>query len=322
MDYKDYYKILGVSKTASQDEIKKAYRKLAVKYHPDKNKGDKVAEEKFKEISEANNVLSDPEKRRQYDELGSNWNRYQQTGGAGGFNWTEYARQQQGGRTYQAYDFGDVFGGNTKSGGRGGFSDFFQNFFGGGFEGAGSRQASGFKGQDLQSEMGISLQDAYDGTTHIMNVHGEQLRIKLKPGIEDKQTLKLKGKGAPGVNGGPAGDLYLTVHVAPHQQFERKGDDLHTDLPVDLYTVLLGGKVTVNTLSGPVNMQLPALTQNGKVLRLRDKGMPRYNNPGQFGDLYVRIQVELPSQLSSEEKHLFEELKRLKEQKYAGTHSS
>lgn len=320
MDYKDYYKILGVSKAASQEEIKKAYRKLAVKYHPDKNKGDKTAEEKFKELSEANNVLSDPDKRRQYDELGSNWNRYQQTGGAGGFNWSEYARRQQAGRTYQSYDFGDAFGGGAKSSGRGGFSDFFQNFFGGGFEGAGSRQSAAFKGQDLQSEMAISFQDAYDGTTHVMSVHGEQMRIKLKPGIEDKQTLKLKGKGAPGVNGGQAGDLYLTIHVAPHPQFERRGDDLHTDLPVDLYTALLGGKITVNTMSGPVNMQIPALTQNGKVLRLREKGMPRYNQSGQFGDLYVRVQVELPSQLSNEEKQIFEELRRLKEQKYAGTH--
>ena len=320
MDYKDYYKILGVSKTASQEEIKKAYRKLAVKYHPDKNKGDKAAEEKFKEISEANNVLSDPEKRKQYDELGSNWNRYQQTGGAGGFNWSEYARQQ-GGRTYQSYDFGDAFEGAGRSGGgRGGFSDFFQSFFSGGFEGSSSRQSSAFRGQDLQTELGITLQQAYEGITHVMNVHGNQMRIKLKPGIEDKQTLKLKGKGAPGINGGPAGDLYLTVYVAKHPQFERRGDDLYLDLPVDLYTAVLGGKVNVSTLSGPVTMQLPELTQNGKVLRLRDKGMPKYNQPGQFGDLYVSVKVELPSQLSAEEKHLFEELKRLKEQKYAGTH--
>ena len=319
MDYKDYYKVLGVSKAASQEEIKKAYRKLAVKYHPDKNKGDKAAEEKFKEISEAYNVLSDAEKRKQYDELGSNWNRYQQTGGAGGFNWSDYARQN-GGRTYQTYDFSDVFEGAGRSSGGGGFSDFFQNFFSGRGEGAaGGRRTAAFKGQDLQAEMQIDLDQAYRGTTHLLTVNGQQLRIKLKPGIEDGQTLKLTGKGAPGVGGGAAGDLYLTVHVAKHPQFERKGDDLYMDLPVDLYTALLGGKVTVDTLSGSVNMQLPEQTQNGKVLRLRDKGMPRYNQPDQFGDLYVRVQVELPSQLSPEEKQLFEKLRSLKEQKYAGT---
>lgn len=328
MDYKDYYKVLGVTKQASQEDIKKAYRKLAVKYHPDKNKGDKAAEDKFKEISEANNVLSDPEKRRQYDELGSNWSRYQQAGGAGGFNWSEYAQQQQQGRgrTYRTYDFGDAFEGAAGSGGNGrrggGFSDFFQNFFGGGgFEGAtgGSRQSSAFSGHDLKAEMEINLQQAYTGTTHILNVNGQQLRIKLKPGIEDQQTLKLAGKGAPGIRGGSSGDLYLTVHVAKHPQYERKGDDLYLDLPVDLYTALLGGKVSVETLSGTVNMNLPELTQNGRVLRLRDKGMPRYNQQDQFGDLYVRIQVELPSQLSEEEKLLFEKLRNLKEQKYAGT---
>lgn len=323
MDYKDYYKVLGVSKTASQEEIKKSYRKLAVKYHPDKNKGDKASEDKFKEISEAYNVLSDPEKRRQYDELGSNWNRYQQRGGPGGFNWSEYARQQGGGAYQQTYDFNDVFEGAGNGGGRkGGFSDFFQSFFGGGgFDPAGGgRQTAAFKGQDLQAEMAISLEDAYRGITHIMNVHGQQMRIKLKPGIEDKQTLKLAGKGAPGIHGGTPGDLYLTVYVGKHPQFERKGDDLYLDLSVELYTSILGGKVTVPTLSGPVNMQLPEGTQNGKVLRLREKGMPRYNKSGQFGDLYVRVQVELPVQLSAEEKQLFEKLKSLKEQKYAGTH--
>lgn len=320
MDYKDYYKVLGVAKGASQEEIKKAYRKLAVKYHPDKNKGDKVAEEKFKEISEANNVLSDPEKRRQYDELGSNWNRYQQTGGPGGFNWSEYARRQ-GGHQHRAYDFSEVFEGASPGGGgrRGGFSDFFQSFFGGGFEGGGRQAGSVNRGADLRAQMEISLQDAYQGATHQFNLDGQQLRIKLKPGIEDQQTLKLAGKGAPGLSGGPAGDLYLTINVKKHPDFERKGDDLYTHAKVDLYTAVLGGKVNIMTLSGPVNMQLPEATQNEKVLRLREKGMPRYNKPGHFGDLYVTIQVELPGKLSAEEKQLFEKLRSLNEHKYAGT---
>jgi curved DNA-binding protein len=319
MDYKDYYKILGVEKGASQEEIKKAYRKLAVKYHPDKNKGDRAAEEKFKEISEANNVLSDPQKRKEYDELGSNWSRYQRPGGAGGFDWTEFSRQHRGQQGQRGFDFGDVFEGAGSGRRGGGFSDFFQTFFGGGMFGGGERRAEHNAGAHLKAEMEIKLEHAYHGTAQIITLHEQPIRIRLKPGIEHGQTLKIKGKGEPGVFGGPAGDLYLKVLIAEDPNFTRKGDDLYANLPIDLYTALLGGKVTVNTLSGPVSMQLPELTPNGKVLRLKEKGMPRYNQEGQFGDLYVTVQVELPKQLSPEERELFEKLRGLNAHEYAGT---
>lgn len=322
MDYKDYYKILGVSKTASQEEIKKAYRKLAVKYHPDKNKGDKVAEEKFKEISEANNVLSDPEKRKQYDQLGSSWNQYRQAGGdPSGFDWSQYARQYGGGAGGQTQyefqgDFGDFF-----AGGGGGFSDFFQNIFGGGFGQGGRRSgATAFKGQDYKASIEISLEEAFSGTTRSFTIDGKQLRLKLKPGIEDGQTLRLKGKGAPGPQGGQPGDLYLTIQVAQSSQFRREGKNLYTTVEVDLYTAILGGKIIVPTLSGPVKLALAPHTPNDKVLRLKGKGMPEYGRPSELGDLYVTVKVELPQKLSAEEEELFRQLRDLKEKKYAGTH--
>lgn len=325
MEYKDYYKILGVDKSASQEEIKKTYRKLAVKYHPDKNKGNKAAEEKFKEISEAYNVLGDPEKRKKYDQLGANWNRYQQAGGdSSGFDWGQYTRRS-GGRPSgggQAYefegDFGDFFGGGA--GGGGGFSDFFQNIFGGGFGGAGQAgRTAGFKGQDYRASLEIGLADAYRGGSFNFNLEGQQLRIKLKPGIEDGQTLRLKGKGAPGP-GGQAGDLYLTIRVAQHPQFRREGRDLYTDVNVDLYTAILGGEIMVPTLDGAVKMKLPARTPNDKVLRLRGKGMPEYGKPSEHGNLYVTVKVELPQELSAEEEELFMKLRDIKQKKYAGTH--
>lgn len=327
MEYKDYYKILGLEKSASQEEIKKKYRKLAVQYHPDKNPGDKAAEEKFKEISEAYNVLSDPEKRKQYDQLGANWNQYRQAGGrASDFDWSQYARQYGGGaargRGRQAYegDYGDFFGGEG-----GGFSDFFDNIFGGGFAQAGGRtrgrpRGGGFRGQDYTASLEISLEEAYKGTTRSFTLEGKQLRIKLKPGIEDGQTLRLKGKGGPGPQGGAAGDLLLTIIVAPHPQFRREGKDVKTDVEVDLYTAILGGKITVPTLAGPVKFSLPARTQNDKVLRLKGKGMPVYGKADEYGDMYITIKVELPQQLTAEEEELFRKLRDLKEKNYAATH--
>jgi len=307
MDYKDYYKILGVAKTASQAEIKKAYRALAKKYHPDKNKGDKTAEEKFKDVSEAYEVLGDEEKRKQYDQLGSNWRQYQNAGGGFGGRQQQYGGQ--GG--FGGFD-SDMFGG--------GFSDFFQQFFGGGGGGSfgqqGGRRGHGpSKGQDYEAEMEITLQEAYQGTSRLINLHNQQLRITTKPGVADGQVLRIKGKGAPAAAGGTPGDLYIKVFVKPDPNFERQGSDIYTSLPLDMYTAILGGDAHVRTLSGQLKLKIPAGTQNGKTLRLRGKGMPVYGKPDQHGDLYVKINVELPTHLSDEERDLLQKLRSLQQAK-------
>ena len=310
MDYKDYYSILGVTKSATQPEIKKAYRALAKKYHPDKTKGDKAAEEKFKDISEAYEVLGDEEKRKQYDQLGANWRQYQNAGAGGGQGRRyEYYGDQQGGG-FGGFDE-DTFGG--------GFSDFFQQFFGGGGFGgqhAGGRQgrARTAKGQDYEAEMEITLLEAFSGTSRLLNVNNQQLRITTKPGVADGQVLRIKGKGAPAPGGTP-GDLYIKVFIKPDQRFERKQDDLHTTLPVDMYTAILGGEAHVNTITGQLKLKIPAGTQNDKTLRLRGKGMPVYGKIDQHGDLYVRITVALPTHLSEEEKTLFLKLRELQQAK-------
>lgn len=310
MDYKDYYKTLGVSKTASQDEIKKAYRKLAVKYHPDKNKGNKEAEDKFKEVNEANEVLSDPEKRKKYDELGENWKYYQQSGDSGGFDWSQYAGQGNQGYTRHSYegDFGDPFGNQ-------GFSDFFETLFGGGrgFSSGtqkgrrGARRAT-LKGDDLNAELSITLEDAYKGAEKLFDLNGQSIKLKIKPGISDGQVLKLSGKGNPGYNGGTAGDLMLKIHVLHDPLFERKGNDLYTDLRVNLYSAVLGGKSSLRTFKGTINVNIPRESQNGKVLRLKGMGMPVYGKAGQSGDLYAKIIIEIPTNLSVKEEKLFKEL--------------
>ena len=309
MEYKDYYKIIGVSKSASADEIKKAYRKLAKKYHPDKNKGDKAAEDKFKEVTEAYEVLKDPEKRKKYDQLGSDWKKYEQSGRAGGFDWTQYAgRPGGGGQTFHFENMEDIFG----SGG-GGFSDFFNTIFGGGFTGQQTRRrARPSKGQDYRSKMNISLEDAYLGTTGILNVNGDKLRIKIQPGVKNEQTLRLKGKGGSGTGGGPSGDILIKVHVGKNASFERKGDDLHTELPVDLYTAVLGGKISLRTLQGSVNINITQGTPSDKVLRLKGKGMPIYGKTGQYGDLYVKLKIKTPTDLSKEELELFKKLQEIR----------
>lgn len=320
MEYKDYYKALGVSKNASQDDIKKAYRKLAREYHPDANPNDKKAEEKFKEISEAYEVLSDPEKRKQYDQLGADWHKYQQAGAGGngaGFGFEDFMRQQEFGggsggsrRTYTTYEgnFEDFFG-------AGGFSDFFESFFGGGGFGGQTRSKSGFggqqkafKGQDLKADFEISLADAYEGADKVINVQGQQLRLKLKPGIQNQQTLRLKGKGSKGMNGAQAGDLLLTIHIKEAPGYERKGNDLYVDMPVDLYTAVLGGENYFNVFGHQLKLKIPAGTQGGTVLRLKDKGFPEYNNPSKRGDLYAKVQINIPKKLSKQEKSYFQSL--------------
>ena len=292
MEFKDYYKILGVSKTATTEEIKKAYRKLAVKYHPDKNQGNKAAEEKFKEANEANDVLSDPEKRKKYDELGENW-KYYQSGNPPpneGFN-----------RGKQHYHYS-----SDDDPGEGNFSDFFESIFGNRFAGSGRGPS---KGEDYQTNVSISLEEAFMGTARLLEVNGEKLQMKFKPGTADGQNLRIKGKGGAARKGGVRGDIYVTVHVSPHPYFERKGDDLYCDLPVDLYTAVLGGKATVRTLKGTIQSNIPGETDSGKVLRLKGLGMPKYGKENELGDLYAKVKVVLPKNLTKEEIELFQQLK-------------
>ena len=302
MDYKDYYKVLGVDKKASQDEIKKAYRKLAVKYHPDKNKDNKEAEEKFKLINEANEVLSDPEKRKKYDELGENWRQYEHAGSRPGSNRPGNGR---GGPFYYEGDLNDIFG---QGGGGSGFSDFFEQFFGRGAGGRRSGRTTDFKGQDYESEMEITLEEAYHGTSRLIQLENEKLRITTKPGAYDDQLLRIRGKGGKG-NRDNHGDLYVRIRVAPHPRFIRKGDDLHTMHTIDLYTAVLGGSTIVETLSGQVKVKIPAGTENNKTIRIKGKGMPVYGKPNVYGDLYVQLEVHIPEKLTDKQRALFEQLK-------------
>jgi len=299
MEYKDYYQILGVDKNASQDEIKKAYRKLAVKYHPDKNQGNKTAEEKFKEISEANEVLGDPEKRKQYDKLGANWKQYQHAG---------FDNRTYGGDRSRTYSYG---GGDSDFFGGSGFSDFFESFFGRGsqfrsrgFENTGFE----FPPSDLTGEISITLEEAFHGTERLIDLGGEKINVKIKPGAYDGLTLRAKGKGQKSPSG-KAGDLHLNIKVLPHPMYERKGNDLHMEASVDLFTALLGGKQEVQTLSGKINITLTEGSQNGKVVRLKGKGMPIYGKNGQHGDLYLKLMVKLPAHLTAHQKQLLHKLK-------------
>ncbi|MDD3637392.1 MAG: J domain-containing protein [Bacteroidales bacterium] len=298
MEYKDYYKVLGIDRKATAEQIKKQYRKLAVKYHPDKNPGDKAAEERFKEISEAYEVLGNAEKRKKYDDLGANWKQYQQQGfeGFGGFG---------GGRSYgRQQGFDEFFGGQS------GFSDFFDAFFGGGFGagtfGGSSRQRQKVKGQDIMAAISLSLQDAYAGSTQLINLNGKHLRLKIKPGVKDGQTLRIKGKGQESPFGGAAGDLLLNVQVKPQNGFIREGDDLIADFPVDIYTAALGGKLPFKTLKGIVQVPVKAGQQNGSVLRLKGLGMPVYGED-RFGNLLLKVQLRLPEPISAAEKELLKQ---------------
>jgi curved DNA-binding protein len=312
MEYKDYYKILGVEKTASQDELKKKYRKLAQKYHPDRNPDNKQAEEKFKELQEAYEVLKDPETREKYDRLGANWKQYQHAGaGADGFDFSQWARSG-GGRQYRS-SFDDMFGGSG-----GGFSDFFQSFFGGGFsgnQGYGGGRRGGFqqmKGRDYEANIRLNLSDAFHGTSTVLNVDNKKIRVSLKPGVKDGQKLRVKGKGGTSQSGGPNGDLLLKLEVFNNTNFRVDGNDLHLDVDVDLYTALLGGKITVNTMEKPISINIPAETPNGKVLRLKGLGMPVYGKNSDKGDLYIRINVVLPKKLSAAERDLIKQLSELR----------
>jgi curved DNA-binding protein len=310
MEFKDYYKILGVDKNATSEEIKKAYRQLAKKYHPDKNPGDKSAEEKFKEITEANEVLSDPEKRKKYDQLGANWKQYQYANAnqSGTNDW--YSQFNRGGENSSfnfSGDLGDLFGG------LGGFSDFFESFFG-----TSSRRRSdnifnrAKKGSDYEATLNLTLEDVYNGAEKQISVDGRKLKVKIEPGTKDGLKLRLKNQGAPGKNGGERGDLYLTVHILEHPFYEVDGDDLYYNLDVDLYTAVLGGKVQISTLDKKkINLTIPPETDNGKLLKLKGLGLIQ-KETNKRGNLYVRINVQIPKRLSSEEKKLFEKLASLR----------
>lgn len=293
MDYKDYYKVLGVDKKASQDEIKKAYRTLAVKHHPDKNPDNKVAEDQFKLANEANEVLGNPEKRKKYDELGENWQQYEQNG------------NQRGGNSGGQYRYES--NGNDGFGGQSDFSDFFEQFFSGGARGEGRTQNR--KGGDYETEMEITLEEAYQGTSRTIHVDEEKLRITTKPGSYNDQQLRIKNKGAKGSNVNNRGDLFVRIKVKNHSEFIRKGADLFNTQIIDLYTAVLGGEVIVNTLSGQVKIKIIEGTQNGKSIRLKGKGMPVYDKIDIYGDFYLEIRVSIPDKLTDKQRELFEQLK-------------
>lgn len=304
MAFIDYYSILGLSKTASADEIKKAYRKLARKYHPDMNPNNTEAHQKFQQINEANEVLSDPEKRKKYDEYGENWKHAEEY---------EKARQQQSQNGGFA-GFGDYggFGGGSGSYSFSGdddqFSDFFESMFGGRAGGGSSRTRGSFKGQDYTAELHLSLRDAAETHKQTLSVNGKNIRITVPAGVADGQVIKLPKQGGKGANGAPDGDLYITFIVSPDSIFKRIGDDLYVDAPLDLYTAVLGGESTIDTLSGKVKLKVKEGTQNGTKVRLKGKGFPVYKKEGQFGDLYITYSIQIPTNLTEEQKELFGKL--------------
>ena len=314
MEYKDYYQTLGVSKDADQDEIKKAYRKLARQYHPDVNPDDPKAEEKFKEINEAYQVLSDEDKRKKYDQFGSQWKQYQRTGGRPeDFDWSQWAaRGQPGGtqyRTVSQEELEQMFGG-----GLGGFSDFFETLFGGMGGVRGTRRTArrpgaqtAARGRDIEHPVQISLKEAFHGTTRLLTFEGgRRIEASIPPGVKSGSKVRLSGQGAEGPRG--AGDLYLKVDVKPHPKFERDGDDLRMDQPVDLFTALLGGEVKVATIDKEVQLTIPPESDSGKVFRLKGLGMPKLGSPKKRGDLYVTLQIQVPKDLTAAQKKTFKEL--------------
>lgn len=298
MAYIDYYKTLEVNKSASADDIKKAYKKLARKYHPDLNPNNADAHQKFQEINEANEVLSDPEKRKKYDQYGENWKH------ADEFN---ARNQQQGGGSGQQF----WSGGQGFAGDDGQFSDFFESMFGNRTGGGGSRRSSGFRGQDYNAELHLTLLSAAQTHKQVLEVNGKSIRITVPAGVADGQVIKLKAQGGPGTNGGPAGDLYITFIIANDPQFKRLGNDLYSTVPLNLYTAILGGEQTINTLNSKVKLNIKPETENGTKVRLKGKGFPIYKKEGEAGDLIVTFSIEIPTQLTEQQKELFRELQKL-----------
>ena len=309
MEYKDYYKILGVEKSATQDDIKRAYRKLAMKYHPDRNAGNKSAEEKFKEITEANEVLSDPEKRKKYDTLGANWKQYQTTGGQGFEDFFTHfgGSRRSSGNTYEfSGDLGDLFGGMG-----GGFSDFFESFFGGrgrgGFAGHSQQQKTAV---DVEANLNVTLEDIFNESEKQISIDDKKVKIKLNPGTKEGQKLRLKGLGRSRTASGDKGDLFLNIHILRHPFYEIKDNDLYYNLDVDLYSAVLGEKENIRTLDGKtLSIVIPEGTESEKILRLKGLGLKNGNTKG---DLFINIHVTIPKNLSGEEKELFKKLKSLR----------
>jgi curved DNA-binding protein len=332
MDVKDYYQTLGVSKSATQDEIRKAYRKLARKHHPDVNPGDKAAEERFKDINEANEVLSDEDKRQKYDRFGSQWQQYERAGGrAEDFDWSQWgpaagqpgARGRPGAHTYSRTvspeEFEQMFGGQAD----GGFSDFFETLFGS--AGRARRGAAGFdertyqprprRGRDTEYTVQITLPEAFHGGSRSLQFDdGRVIEAKIPRGVRTGSRVRLSGQGGAGAAGGEAGDLYLKIEVLPDDTYHREGDDLNITIPVDLFTLLLGGSVEVSSLDKTVKLSIPKGTANGKVFRLRGLGMPKLRNPDERGDLYVTVEAQLPQHLSDAETELVESWRSVRSQ--------
>jgi len=298
MDYKDYYKILGVDRKASEEEIRKAYRELAKQHHPDRNPNNKQAEERFKEINEAYQVLSDSTKRGHYDRLGSDYSNWQRRGAPGDFNWDQYVGGFPGGTRVNMEDLEEMFG----SGGGGGFSDFFRTIFGMREAEAAARA----RPQGYQQPLEISMEEAYKGTTRIIQNNGNQKQVRIPAGVRTGSKVRVAGAGPNGV------DLYLIIGVNEDSRFERRGNDLHTTATVNVFTAILGGEAEVETLDGKIKLNIPAGTQPEQVFRLAGRGMPIVKNPNQKGDLYVRLKVQIPKYLSQKQRELLDEASRLK----------
>ncbi len=296
MDFVDYYKLLGIEKTATQKDIKNAYRKLARKYHPDLNPNDKDAKKNFQKINEANEVLSDPEKRKKYDQYGKDWQHSDQ------FEKSQHSGNQS------SYAGGERYSGMKSEGD---FSDFFESMFGGSGEYGRGRRVK-YRGEDYNAELHLDLLDAFKTHKQTLTVNGKKIRITIPAGIENGQTIKIAGHGGPGVNGGPEGDLYITFSIANHPDIKRSGNDLFASVSLDLYTAVLGGEITVDTLNGKVRLMVPPETQNGTRIKLKGKGFPVYRNEGQFGDLYITYEVKIPTNLNARQKELFAELSKIK----------
>jgi len=292
MDFVDYYKLLGINKTATPKDIKSAYRKLARKYHPDLNPKDKDAKKNFQQINEANEVLSDPEKRKKYDQYGKDWQHSEQF---------EKSKHYQG---QSSNSRGTRFSGAQSEGD---FSDFFESMFGGAASAGRSRQVK-YRGEDFNAELHLDLIDAFKTHKQMLTVNGGKIRITIPAGIENGQTIKIAGHGGQGINGGPNGDLYITFSIANHTLFKRLGNNLYASVDLDLYIAVLGGEITIDTLNGKVKLKVKPETQNGSKVKLKDKGFPVYKNEGQFGDLHITYTVKIPTNLTEKQKVLFTEL--------------